>query len=158
MSEQSALVAFTEFFRETEPRLKLALCAAFGPETGAEAASFALSYGWEHWDRVGNMKNPAGYLWAVGRNRARRMQTRSLRWYRSTFDPVVAENDQWFEPGLPEALSRLSERQRSAVVLVHGLGWTLAEVSSLLSISVPTVQKHVERGLMRLKKELGVES
>jgi RNA polymerase sigma factor (sigma-70 family) len=54
------------------------------------------------------------------------------------------------------ALRKLTERQRIAVVLVHGYGWTLAEVAQLLDIKVTTVQTHLERGLARLRVHLEV--
>ena len=41
------------------------------------------------------------------------------------------------------------------VVLVHGFGWTLAEVSALTGIRKTTVQNHLERGLAVLRHELG---
>jgi len=37
------------------------------------------------------------------------------------------------------ALRKLSQRQRVAVVLVHGYSWTLAEVAELLGLKVTTV-------------------
>jgi len=61
------------------------------------------------------------------------------------------------EPGLPAALSRLSERQRVAVFLIHGYGWTHSEVSQFLGLSVSTVQKHAERGLAKLQRVLGAQ-
>jgi RNA polymerase sigma factor (sigma-70 family) len=62
-----------------------------------------------------------------------------------------------FEPGLPAALASLPERQRVAVVLVHGFGYTLREVADLTGIKVTTVQNHLERALRRLRDRLGVE-
>jgi RNA polymerase sigma factor (sigma-70 family) len=49
----------------------------------------------------------------------------------------------------------LPERQRVAVFLAHGLGWTHAEVAELLGVKTATVQKHVERGLARLRVVMG---
>jgi hypothetical protein len=49
-----------------------ALAAAAGIEAGREATAEALAYGWEHWDRVGSMENPVGYLYRVGRSKARK--------------------------------------------------------------------------------------
>jgi hypothetical protein len=65
--DRIALDSFTEFVRGVEPRLRVGLCLAFGRETGLEATSYALAYGWENWDRVSQLANPAGYLWGVGR-------------------------------------------------------------------------------------------
>ena len=33
--------------------------------------SGALAYGWQHWDRIGAMANPVGYLFRVGQSAAR---------------------------------------------------------------------------------------
>ena len=63
VDQETSTDSFTDFVRVAEPRLRQALCAAFGGEVGRESASEALAYGWEHWDRVSAMSNPAGYLW-----------------------------------------------------------------------------------------------
>lgn len=143
--------SFTEFVGEVEPRLKRALCVRFGIERGVEATADALAYGWEHWDRIRDMDNPAGYLYQVGRSR-----TRARRTPRPTFPALPAEASPWVEPGLPAALARLSESQRQAVWLVHGFEWTLEETASLLDVSVSTVRKHLERGEKKLRTALGV--
>ena len=53
-------------------------------------------------------------------------------------------------------LAQLSDRQRVAVVLVHGFGWTLREVAELTNTKVTTVQNHLERGLAQLRRGLEV--
>ena len=58
------------------------------------------------------------------------------------------------EPGLGRALARLSERQRVAVVLVHGYGWTHREVAELTGSRPTTIQNHLERGLRKLRADL----
>ena len=120
--EQALKDSFTSFFDEVEPRIRRALCVAFGIDSGTEAAAEALSYAWEHWDRVRTMANPAGYVYKVGRSKAR-----PRRPARPQLPPVSADSSSWVEPGLPQALSRLSESQRIAVWLIHGYEWTLAE-------------------------------
>ena len=143
--------SFTEFVGEVEPRLRHALCAAFGGDHGREATAEALAYGWEHWSRVREMDNPAGYLWGVGRNHARRMQQR-----KAAFPEPPADTMPWIEPGLAPALARLSERQRLAVMLVYGLGWSYGEVAELLGVSKGTVQTQARRGLVKLRRAVGV--
>lgn len=98
------------------------------------------------------MENPAGYLWAVGRNHALRQRRR--RTLQLPEVPVHAMP--WVEPDLPVALGRLSDRERAAVVLVHGVGWSYAEVADLFGIGKSTVQKHVDRGMGKLRRRLGV--
>jgi DNA-directed RNA polymerase specialized sigma24 family protein len=146
--------AFTEFARVAEPRLRLALGAAFGFDLAQEATADAMAFAWEHWDRVMESDNPVGYVFGVGRNRARR----SLSRHRAPFFPPVSTSEiPWVEPGLPAALGRLSVRLREVIMLLHCFEWTLSEVSELLGLSRGTVQIHERRGLARLRKDLGVE-
>jgi len=60
VAQQSSVDSFTEFVVAYETRLRQALMAACGGERGRDAACDALSYGWEHWDRVRPMDNPVG--------------------------------------------------------------------------------------------------
>jgi RNA polymerase sigma factor (sigma-70 family) len=53
-------------------------------------------------------------------------------------------------------MAQLSERQRIAVFLVYGLGWTRREVAELLGISVNSIGAHLSRGLAKLRSGLGV--
>ena len=145
--------SFTSFVQATERPLRQALTAAAGPEAGRESTAEALAYGWEHWDRVGKLDNPAGYLYRVGRNLAKRMGRLEAR-----LAPVAERAEVWVEPGLPSALARLSEKQRVAVALVHGYGWSLSEAAAVLGVTKGTVQSYVDRGLKHLRKELGVET
>ena len=146
--------SYTSFVRVQGDRVRLALIASFGPDLGAEATSEAFAYGWQHWDRVSGMENPTGYLYSIGRNWVRRHVRR-----RRELPPVQhaqGGSELWVEPGLPSALGALSSKQRSAVILVHGYGWTLEEASGVLGVGRSTVQKHVNRGLARLRGSLGV--
>lgn len=155
LSDETKADSFTEFVTATEPRLRRALTAGYGPERGREAAAEALAYGWEHWDRIRDMDNPAGYLYAVGRDRARRMGRRRERV--ADLPTVGAGREPWIEPALPDALTRLPEQQRTVVALLHGYQWSLSEVAELLGVSKGTVQTHANRGLERLRRRLGVE-
>lgn len=143
---------FEAFVRETEPRLRRALVAAFGFEEGRDAAAEALAYAWEHWDKLRAVTNLPGYLYRVGR-------TAALRRKRT---PVLHDSDGWsehhFEPGLPGALASLSQRQRIAVVLVHGYGYTLREAAEITGITRSSVQIHAARGLARLRANLGIQT
>jgi RNA polymerase sigma factor (sigma-70 family) len=128
--------SFSAFFADAEPRLRRALVASLGPTRGREAAADALAWAWEEWDRIQSFENLCGYLYRVGQSRSRRRR-------------------QPFEPQLVPALAQLSERQRSAVVLIHGFGWTYREVAEMTGLSISSVQNHLERGLAKLRKSLG---
>lgn len=140
---------FEQFVRDTEPRLSRALAAAYGFEEGRDATAEALAYAFEHWDRLRLVANLPGYLYRVGQSRARRRRQPVLF-------AIPDSGDYQFEPGLPAALAALTERQRLAVVLVHGYGYTLREVAGLTGIRPTTVQNHLTRGLARLRLTLGV--
>ena len=150
--------SFTRFAEHVQPKLRTALIAAFGTDVAAEALSEAMEYGWRHWGRIRDMKNPDGYLWAVGRNKGHtvmRGRSRRRRADRSALMPAVPNPSPWVEPGLPAAMAGLSERQRVAVFLLHGHDWPHSEVASFLGVSIPTVQKHAQRGMAKLRKTLG---
>lgn len=135
---------------EAKARLSRAFVAAYGVERGQEALAEALAYAWEHRETVLTMTNPAGFLFRVGQSRTRPKMRRVL------FPPVEAVGVPWIEPSLPAALAGLSEHQRVAVVLSRGYGWTYPEIGELLDVAPTTVQNHVERALVHLRRRLEV--
>ena len=152
-AEDTLVDSFTEFVKLTEPRLRHSLSALFGTEAGKDLAADALVYGWEHWERVRDMDNPAGYLYSVGRDKGRRQLGRR----RPVLVAVDPERMPWIEPHLVDALALLPERQRVVVMLLHCFQWSMSEVSDLLGLAKPTVQTHAQRGLDRLREQLGVD-
>lgn len=151
LMEASLAATFEAFVDTGGARLRRAFIAAYGPEVGAEATSDALAYAWENWERVSEMDNTAGYLYRVGQSKARRYRRRPSR-----LPEAEAAAQPWVEPGLPAAMERLSPRQRQAILLCHGYGWTLAEVGELLDVGPSTVQRHIDRGMKKLRSHLGV--
>jgi DNA-directed RNA polymerase specialized sigma24 family protein len=141
---------FATFFSDVEPKLRRALVARYGHERGRDATAEALTWAWQHWPEIASMQNPLGYLYRVGQSKSR------LRRERPLFERP-APYEQLVEPRLEGALALLSERQRVVLLLVYGSQWTHAEVAELLGVRVSTIQKHVERGRMRLRKLLKAE-
>jgi DNA-directed RNA polymerase specialized sigma24 family protein len=151
LPDPAPATGFEAFVIATEPKLRRALIAAYGFEDGRDATAEALAYAWEHWDRLTGLTNLSGYLFRVGQSRSR-----------SRRQPVVFaapdQGEHLFEPGLPAALGALTQRQRLAVVLVHGYGYTHREVAELTGIRQTSIQNHVERGLAKLRALMGVTS
>lgn len=147
---EAGSVGFESFARVARPRLVRALAPVRGEEA-ADGAAEALAYAWEHWDRVGAMTNPIGYLYRVGQSRTRRRRTPALPSPEAIGLPDI-------EPALVPALLRLPEAQRAAVWLVHGCQWRYAEVAEALGTTTSMVGNHVSRGLARLRQELEVHS
>jgi DNA-directed RNA polymerase specialized sigma24 family protein len=133
---------FTSFAAGVSRPLRQALVAALGVQRGEEAHAAAMAYAWEHRARVMGLASPVGYLYAVGRSRTRHRR-RAL--------PV-----QYLAPD-PGTVVSLPEKQRVAVFLVVGCGWSNAEVARLTGRSESTVRTLVARGLSRLRARLGVE-
>jgi RNA polymerase sigma-70 factor (ECF subfamily) len=152
LSDQTRVDTFSTFVVEVEPRLRRALTATFGPDVGREAAAEALAHGWAHWDRVGAMDNPAGYLYRVGRDRGRSSPRPD---YAGAAEVAVSEMP-WVEPQLPHELADLPEQQRVAFTLIHGYQWTFSEVAEFMGVSKSTVQTHEGRAMNRLRDRLGV--
>jgi len=139
-----------------EKRLNVAFLARYGPDLGAEITAEAMAWAWENRAKLEPMKNPGGYLFRVGQSKSRKF----LRWRREQvrFPAEAATNpSNWTEPGLPDALTRLGEEQRTALVLVHSFQWTYAEVGELLDLPVHTIRNRIHRGLKQLRDDLGVE-
>jgi RNA polymerase sigma factor (sigma-70 family) len=149
---------FAAFFDAAERRLRLALTGAFGVETGRDATAEALAWAWQNWGDVREMTNPVGYIYRVGRSNALRGLDRDVASATST---IEAHPSDWelpnYEPNLAKFLARLPERQRVAVWMVHGLGFSHREVAELLECSRPTVATHVRRGVRKLRHHLGVD-
>jgi DNA-directed RNA polymerase specialized sigma24 family protein len=147
--------AFAAFVERVRPGLLQALIATYGPVDGREACVDALSWAWEHWDRMAEIGDPVGYLYRVGQSATRRFLPKPV-------PPRLAEILEWrfpdVEPELLPALSRLSEQQRTVVVLVHGYGWRQAEVARLLGVNASTVHDYLERAIVRLRDALEVDN
>lgn len=146
----SGNAAFRRFVETTEPRLRRALVAAYGPERGLEATAEAFAYAWEHWSEVGLHPNPAGLLYRVGQSKTRERKIRHL--FQRSWTP-----DYWVDPKLSGALSKLSKAERAAVALVVASGLTHREAAEVLGVSTSTVKTLNDRGLEKLRRSLGAK-
>jgi RNA polymerase sigma-70 factor (ECF subfamily) len=140
---------FETFVQGVRPRLLRAFAGCRGRHGAPDAAAEAFAYAWEHWERVREMDNPAGYLYRVGLSRTRLRKR-----------PVLPSPDELglpdVEPGLIPALLELPETQRTAVWLVHACQWRYAEVAAAMDTSVSMVGNHLKRGMERLRARLEV--
>lgn len=153
MADRPGAGEFEGFAARVQPRLLRALVATYGPVLGREATADALAWAWEHWDRASGLAHPVGYLYRVGQTAARRQAPKPVP------PELLVQIEQRFpeiEPSLIPALDRLTEQQRTVVVLVHAFGWTQADVSDLLEVSPSTVADHLRRAISHLRSELEV--
>jgi RNA polymerase sigma factor (sigma-70 family) len=155
MADGEAHHHFTKFVDEHGVRLRRVLTARYGVETGGDVYADALTWAWQHWDRLEPMDNPVGYLYRVAQSSARPHR----RWLqRNAFPARMPER--WHvdeDSALFQSLGSLSEAQRVSVLMVHGYNWSYAEVADVLDCSVASVTNHVHRGLNALRKQLKEE-
>ncbi len=142
-----------------EPGLRRALAGRLRLSDVDDAISEALAYAWEHRERLMRMEHAGGYLYRVCQSRARRLR----RWQREVQSdeaelwPARPSAERLVEPRLVAAMRTLPPRQREAVWLIHGAGWTYAETADAMGVSTSSVSAHVARALQSLRASLRVE-
>lgn len=139
--------AFEQFVRDTEPRLRRALAGVRGSEPARDGAAEAMGWAWENWERVRAMESPVSYLYRVGLSKTRRRREGHLP---SPADLELPE----VEPALVPALRALPPKQRAAVWLVHGCGWSYADAAEAMEIGTSTLGTHVTRGVETLREAI----
>jgi DNA-directed RNA polymerase specialized sigma24 family protein len=140
-------------------RLRRAFVARFGVEVGYDVHAETMAWAWQHRDQLGALTNPAGYLFRVGQSAARRHQ----RWSRGTGLFPMDANASWADvPELDwdvlQALRKLKPKERVAVLLVHGYGFSYREVAELFDLTEANITNHIHRGLTKLRRILKDES
>ncbi len=145
------VASFDAFVIDVEPRLRRAFIGSRGADVAPDAVAEALAYAWEHWERVRELDNPSGYLFRVGQSRTRRRRQGLLPEPTGLGCPDV-------EPALIPALLSLSDRQRTAVWLVHGCDWSYVQVAQAMHLSASAVGTHVARALAHLRDQLEVDA
>lgn len=108
------------------------------------------------WRRWSTVLNPGGYLRTSVVNGARRLVRRRLQrdelHRRIGSKPTTALDPDHLS--VLDALSRLPERQRTALVLAYFGDFSGQEIADTLGCAHGTAKSLVHRGLKRLRKEL----
>ena len=143
MTAESRPLAFEAFFEDEKERLLRALYLITGSAGEAEdLAQEAFTRLYERWDSVSVMDDPAGYLHRtamnVFRNQARRAKMALKRAVGLGPEQDVFERVEDRDVAT-RALASLTPRQRAALVLTEGLGYSGDEAGRLLGIKASTV-------------------
>jgi RNA polymerase sigma-70 factor (ECF subfamily) len=156
-SEGVMVEDFDAWYGELRPTMLPALAAWCGDDGVAdEALDEAFVRAYERWDLVRSSASPAGWVWRTATNivrrhyRRRAIEQRLLR-RTARSDAIDAGVD---DVDLRAALLRLTERQRTAVVLHHLVGWSHAEVGAALGIATGTVAATLHQARARLEADL----
>ena len=90
----------------------------------------------EFQDHIDAASNKLGYLYRVGQNAARRNGSRAQPGRSDAADEQRLPD---VEPALLPALTKLSAQQRTAVLLVHGFGWSQTDAAELLDVNLDPI-------------------
>jgi hypothetical protein len=140
------------FVALVEARLRQALVALYGPTRGREATIEALNWSFAHRSEVVRADGEAV------RKLFLRAQARAAALVAPPAFDRHGREPAAIEPHLADALSLLPMRDRVAVLLVDGAGWTACEVAELLGCDEARVTRRLERSRGRLAAALAATS
>lgn len=145
--------AFTRLYAEAyRPMVRLALLLTGSSAQAEELVQDAFVRVYGQW---ANVEAPRAYLRQAVVNACRSHRRRRSRELRH--GPGAAERAGAVDPEanlMRDALARLTDRQRKAVVLRYYEDLSEAEIARLLDCRPGTVKSLLSRGLARLRKEL----
>jgi RNA polymerase sigma factor (sigma-70 family) len=148
---------FAPWFQEEYPKV-VAACAAMSRDQSlaVDAASEAFSRAYERWDHVRRLSSPGGWVCQVALNVVRRFLRRRAIEYRLLRRRPSPDR---IEPPLPEpelwaAVSKLSSRMRTIVILRYLGDLPEKEIADVLHISRGTVAATLSAAHDRLAKAL----
>jgi RNA polymerase sigma-70 factor (ECF subfamily) len=144
VSTAETSVTFEDFFDAERVRLFQALWVITRSRADAEDISQeAFLRVWERWDRVRGLRDPAGYLHRTAMNAFRDRYRRGRLSFARTFRPLPRADalDAVEARSVAEqVLGTLAPRQRAALVLTEGLGYSADEAGEFLGIKASTVR------------------
>ena len=130
-------------------------------ETAQDLTQETLARAWVHWRKVQRMDRPD--LWAKrvalnmanSRFRHRRVERRAIHQFVS--DPLLAGPDLGDRLLVRTALSTLTPRQRTAILLRFFEDLSVSQTGELMACSDGTVKKLTARGLAVLRAVIGLD-
>ena len=150
---------FVEFFgREYERLARACLMLTGSPADAEDLAQDALARVYAHWDEVGSMDSPEGYLFRTALNLNRKrlrslaVRARHLRQPIGHRDELEVAEDRL---DVLRAVATLPRGQREALVLVEWLGLNTGEAADLLGIAEASVRGRLHRARRTLRERFG---
>jgi RNA polymerase sigma-70 factor (ECF subfamily) len=144
VSEPEMAGTFEAFFEAERARLFQALVLITRSRSEAEDISQeAFLRVWERWDRVQELDDPAGYLHRTAMNAFRDRYRRARLSLARAVRPLPRGNDLDAVEArsvTDQLLGTLAPRQRAALVLTDGLGYSADEAGRFLGIKGSTVR------------------
>ena len=157
--------AFTQLLIELRPSLHRYIARMTGSVVdGEDVLQDALARALEAFPRAGPLDNPGGWVFRIAHNATLdflRRQARERAIESSEESPAMSNLAPGVEARLALAASvrtflRLPVSQRSSVLLMDVLGYSLEEIAGITGATIPAVKAALHRGRERLR-ELAVE-
>jgi len=113
---------------------------------------------WERWDRVGSLEDPTGYLYRTAMNAFRMGHRRSAMAARRVLQLIVPRGrnplDQVDDRDqIDRVLTRLTPRQRAALVLTELLGYSTEDAGQMLGVKAVTIRVLVSQARKAVREE-----
>lgn len=143
------------------PQLVRALSLYVGdPHVAEELAQEALLRACRRWSSVSQLDSPGGWTWRVATNLAnshfrRRRAARRASQRIGSEDRTHRDPDGGDAVAVRQAVARLPERQRTALVLRHVWGLSAPETAARLGITPDAVRSLTKRATATLRGQLG---
>jgi RNA polymerase sigma factor (sigma-70 family) len=150
------LEGFDEFYGRVYPRVSAALVLSWSdPDLAADATDEAFVRAFASWERVSRMRSPAGWVFKVALNVARRQARRNQRRRQAEERAAAVPHVPDMPPGavteLKELLAVLPPRQRVAVILRHVGDLREADIAQAMGIRRGTVASLLTAAHRRLR-------
>lgn len=137
------------------------LCLVTGNRTEAEDVMQDAFLGiYERWDRVRTLEDPVGYLYRTAFNAFRKRSKRAAMALKRAVSPGSPRDEFAAADSrtvVAAALSKLTPRQRAAVVLTELLGYDSAEAGKLLGVKAATVRALSFQARDSMRADLGAQ-
>jgi RNA polymerase sigma-70 factor, ECF subfamily len=163
MSEDSgaARAAFDRWLGELRPKLHRYCARMTGSVIdGEDAVQEALVKAIEAYPNFASIDNPEAWLFRIAHNatldllrrRARQEARQAEKELEMIVDPVSTVEDRQNAAVSLRTFMRLPASQRSSVILMDVLGYSLDEIADVTEASLPAVKAALHRGRSRLKE------
>jgi RNA polymerase sigma-70 factor, ECF subfamily len=153
--------AFDRLLGELRPKLHRYCARMTGSVVdGEDVVQEALVKAIEALPETPSIAHPEGWLFRIAHNaaldflrrRARREAAHSDQDPDMTIDPVAAADHRQIAAASLRTFMRLPVAQRSSVILMDVLGYSLEEISAVMDTSIPAIKAALHRGRARLRE------
>jgi RNA polymerase sigma-70 factor (ECF subfamily) len=159
--ETEIRAAFDRLLRDLRPKLHRYCARMTGSVVdGEDVIQDALVKAMEAFPQAGPLANPEGWLFRIAHNasldflrrRAREHAARSDEEPDMMVDPLTPVSDREIAAASLRTFMRLPVTQRSSVILMDVLGYSLDEIGGVMDTSIPAVKAALHRGRARLRE------